>query len=91
MNILLAHLFTTPLQDHTDSEIGEFELPVEVEKNFFLTASDKGALVRQRIAIHLAQAIHSTKVPSEYWRCRMNKEIAKNLNLPETLSFAVRK
>ena len=90
--VLLAFLTTIPVQDHDyDKAIGQFELEVHCEQSMLLSACDKPAFIKRQISAHLASAIMDTKVPIEYWRANINREVAKYANLPETLSFAVRR
>jgi len=90
--LTIGMIFTSPLQDHESpvESIGAFELPVTVSQQIFLNSGDKLGYVRTCLAHHLASAIYDTKVPVEYWKCKLTPDIAREFNLPTTFSFAGR-
>lgn len=82
----IGFLRTVPLQD--DAEIGQFDLPVMGEKNFYtLFGQSLREYVTHRISISLAHAIESTTVPSQYWEFIPDEKIRSELNYPAILSF----
>ena len=85
----VATLRTRELQDHAAlvTTIGQFELDVTIPRGHFLRAGDKSGMVKSYIARHLASAIMDTQVPSEYWVCFLEPEIARELNIPSPLNF----
>jgi hypothetical protein len=89
--MILGRIFTIPLQDHDgDKSIGEFELQVSCNEQFFLTSGDKAGFVKNQFAHHLASASMDTKVPPEYWRGEILPLVARHCSLPQSLSFKVR-
>lgn len=87
--ITIGRLSTVPLQDHKSEakEIGMFEMPITINEPFFRTSGDKKTYVKLMISHHLAHAIESTKVPSDYWQCELLSLYATELNLPQSFSF----
>jgi|TARA_R110000851_G_scaffold133139_1_gene267835 hypothetical protein len=87
---VIGELKTLSIQDHNAEEfaVGIFEMPVTVDTAMLLASGDKRAFIGKTIAIHLAEAIQSTTVPSHLWYIELHPKITKELpSLGTTIVF----
>lgn len=86
----IGTLFTEVIEKHEFQrplEGGVFEIRVHVPKAHIDKSGDPFKYVMRQIAINLANGVHRTTVPKEFWNIRFSREIQRAFNLPPVLSF----
>ena len=78
---LIGQLKTLTIQDHNaeDFAVGVFEVEVTIDTAILLASGDKRGIIVKTIALHLANAIESTTVPSHLWYLEVDPAITKQL------------
>jgi len=87
----LALLFTPPIEKHepnTPAELGEFNMPVEIDRAVMKNSGSPKEYFFKEIAVHLAQAMVTTGVPREYWYIKFPPEVQRMFNLPESTKMS---
>ena len=90
--MLIAMLKTKPLvgeRGFGDHEVGQFELPVNLDERLLEQSLEERKLVLRTVSEHLTSAIADTKVASNMWLVHFTPQMQREFSLAAVLDMDI--
>lgn len=71
-----------------NGEIGTFSVPIELDRDFFLSSPDKKRMLFAYIANLLAHNMQTCDMPRDMWYVEFSQTAQRKLSLPATLDLS---